>query len=101
MSVHFANLGALLGDWFVDAFDSLFLEGDDERVPEVVTLAATSPAPSSSSSSSDDDDDYIDMASLSRDKSGQCTFRVLLLVHKFHKNNTIIYLYLLFHQTSH
>ena len=81
MSVHFANLAALLGDWFVDAFDSLFLEGDDERVPEVVTLAATSPAPSSSSSSSDgdDDDDYIDMASLSRDKSGgQCTFRVFL-----------------------
>ena len=78
MRAHFANLAALLGDWFVDAFDSLFLEGEDERIPEVVTLAATSPAPSSSSSSSssDDDDDYIDMASLSRDESGRCTFRV-------------------------
>ena len=82
MSVHFANLAALLGDWFVDAFDSLFLEGEDERVPEVVTLAATSPAPSSSSSSEDDDDDdYIDMASLSRDESGQCTFRVFFYRH--------------------
>ena len=43
----------------MDAFDSLFLEGDDDEdvSSEVVTFAATSPS----------SDDYIDMASLSRD----------------------------------
>ena len=60
----------------MDAFDSLFIEGehdeqdydDEDTIAEVVTFPATSTS----------SDDYIDIASLSRELGARCTCAKIL-----------------------